>query len=186
MTIEQGTFNKFFIDYQQRFIRFACTYVHDEAIAEDIVIDSMMGYWENKDQLPNETNIPAYVLTSVKRKCIDHLRHQQVHQDASDEISRIYAWELSARIDTLECFEPYDVFTNEIQILVNNTLDTLPKQTKLIFIMSRYENKPHREIAEKLGITVKGVEFHISKATKTLRHTLKDYLPIIALFFYTH
>lgn len=77
MTIDLNFFNKFFIDYQQRFVHFACTYVHDEAVAEDFVIESMMYYWENKDRLPADTNIPAYVLTTIKHKCIDHLRHQQ-------------------------------------------------------------------------------------------------------------
>ena len=52
MTIDLNFFNKFFIDYQQRFVHFACTYVHDEAVAEDFVIESMMYYWENKDRLP--------------------------------------------------------------------------------------------------------------------------------------
>ena len=47
MTIDLNFFNKFFIDYQQRFVHFACTYVHDEAVAEDFVIESMMYYWEN-------------------------------------------------------------------------------------------------------------------------------------------
>lgn len=34
MSIDLNAFNKFFIDYQQRFVHFACTYVHDEAVAE--------------------------------------------------------------------------------------------------------------------------------------------------------
>ena len=76
MSIDLNAFNKFFIDYQQRFVHFACTYVHDEAVAEDFVVESMMYYWENKDRLSADTNIPAYVLTTikhykyVKQKCL--------------------------------------------------------------------------------------------------------------------
>ena len=186
MSIDLNAFNKFFIDYQQRFVHFACTYVHDEAVAEDFVVESMMYYWENKDRLSADTNIPAYVLTTIKHKCLDYLCHQQVYQDASDEIARIYAWELSGRIMTLEDFEPYEVFTKEIQEIVDRILDALPEQTRKIFVMSRNENKSHKEIAELLDITTKGVEFHISKATRTLRLALKDYLPVSLLFFYLH
>ena len=50
--------------------------------------------------------------------------------------------------------------------------------------MSRYENKSHKEIAALLGMTTKGVEFHIAKSTKVLRLALKDYLPVSLLFFY--
>lgn len=48
MSIDLNAFNKFFIDYQQRFVHFACTYVHDEAVAEDFVVESMMYYWGTK------------------------------------------------------------------------------------------------------------------------------------------
>ena len=51
--------------------------------------------------------------------------------------------------------------------------------------MSRIESMSHKEIAAKLDITTKGVEFHISKALKELRISLKDYLPVfLYLFFY--
>ena len=179
-----NSFNRFFTDYQQRFVSFACSYVHDEVIAEDIVIESMMYYWENKDRLPRDTNIPAYVLTTIKHKCIDYLRHQQVRQDTSDEMYHLYFWELSTRIATLEDFEPASVYTAEILEIVRKTLDSLPEQTRCIFVMSRYENKPHKEIAETFGMTVKGVEFHITKATKVLRLTYQDYLPASIIIFY--
>lgn len=186
MTFDLNTFNHFFINYQQRFVHFAITYVRDEIVAEDIVIESIMYYWENRERLPVNTNIPAYVLTAVKHKCIDYLRRQQIWQDASDEISQIYAWDLLSRITTLEDFEPDEVFTKEIQEIVDKTLEGLPEQTRRIFMMSRYENKPHKEIADLLDITTKGVEFHISKATKVLRVALKDYLPVSLFFFYLH
>lgn len=186
MNFSLSDFNRFFLEYQQRFIHFATTYVHDEAVAEDVVIESMMYYWENKEHLATDTNIPAYVLTAIKHKYIDYLRHRQLHQEVSDEISSLYAWELSNRILSLEEFEPNEIFTREIQELVDETLSTLPERTRHIFIMSRYENKSHKEIAELLGITAKGVEFHISKATKALRLALKDYLPTALLFFYFH
>lgn len=182
MAFNLSDFNQFFLEYQQRFVHFAVTYVHDEAVAEDIVIESMMYYWENKERLAADTNIPAYVLTAIKHKCIDHLRHRQLHQEISDEISRLYAWELSSRILSLEEFEPGEIFTREIQEIVDAVLSALPEQTRRIFVMSRYENKSHKEIAESLGITTKGVEFHISKATKVLRLALKDYLPAALLF----
>ena len=137
MNFSLSDFNRFFLEYQQRFIHFATTYVHDEAVAEDVVIESMMYYWENKEHLATDTNIPAYVLTAIKHKCIDYLRHRQLHQEVSDEISSLYAWELSNRILSLEEFEPNEIFTREIQELVDETLSTLPERTRHIFIMSR-------------------------------------------------
>ncbi|AVM52243.1 RNA polymerase sigma-70 factor (ECF subfamily) [Bacteroides zoogleoformans] len=186
MTFNLSDFNQFFEEYRQRFVHFVVTYVHDEAVAEDIVIESMMYYWENKGRLAADTNIAAYVLTAIKHKCIDYLRHRRLQQEVSDEISRLHAWELSSRILSLEDFEPDEIFTHEIQEIVDKALSALPEQTRRIFVMSRYENKSHKEIAESLGISTKGVEFHISKATKVLRLALKDYLPAALLFLHLH
>lgn len=177
-------FNRFFQTYQRRFIHFAYTYTHDEAAAEDIVMEAMTDYWEQMAAPSHVTNAPAYVLTMVKHKCIDYLRHLQYHQKVSDEITQLYTWELSTRLSTLEEFEPKEIFTKEILEVVEGTLQKLPKRTRQIFLMSRYENLSHKEIADRLEITTKGVEFHIAKATKLLRVALKDYLPTALLYFY--
>lgn len=41
----------------------------------------------------------------------------------------------------------------------------------------------HKEIAEALQITTKGVEFHITKALALLRKNLKDYTFIFLILF---
>ena len=178
-------FNDFFSECRQGFIRFAHTYVHDEMVAEDIVMEAFMYYWNNRENLPEGANPQAYVLTVIKHRCIDHLRHEQVSQDVHGELYQLHLWELSTRRASLEDFEPSDLFTDEIRHLVARALAALPEQTRRVFLMSRRENLSHREIAERLGITVKGVEFHITKANKQLRALLKDYLPsscLVAFF----
>ena len=57
----------------------------------------------------------------------------------------------------------------------------MPEQSRDIFILSRYQNTPNKMIAEKLGISIKSVEFHITKALRILRVELKDYLASILL-----
>ena len=92
--------------------------------------------------------------------------------------------ELSIRISNLENCNPDDIFSSEIRSIVMKTLSQLPEQTKRVFVMSRLENKTGKEIAKALGITVKGVDYHMSNALKELRTALKDYLPIWALFYF--
>ena len=49
-------FNKLFSNYQGIFIRFANTYIQDEDTAEDIVVDSLVYYWENRHTLSKKAN----------------------------------------------------------------------------------------------------------------------------------
>ena len=58
----------------------------------------------------------------------------------------------------------------------------MPEKTRIAFIYDRLDGKSHKEIAEELGISVKGVEYHISRAVKMLRDNLKDYAPFLFFF----
>lgn len=178
-------FNRFFAEHHLGFVRFACSYTRDEVAAEDIVMESLMSYWENRHKLSPEVNPSAYVITTIKNKCLNHLRHIQIVNEVSDQMTTYSEWELSNRIATLEACEPNALFMDEIQRIADEVISRLPSTTSRVFALSRYENKSHKEIAEILGITPKGVEFHISKATKQLRVALKDYL-IFLPFLYLH
>lgn len=183
-TADLKAFNQLFTDYQGRFIRFANTYVRDIAVAEDFTIEALMYYWENRHSLEADSNVPAYILTIIKNKCLNYLQHLQVREDVNQQLLNHAAWELNTRISTLDACNPDELFTAEAQAIVNKTLTALPEQTRTVFMKSRYENKSHKEIAETLGITTKGVEYHISKALKKLHSNLKDYYPVFLFLFY--
>ena len=58
-----------------------------------------------------------------------------------------------------------------------------PAQCRIVFQMSRFEELKYREIADALGLSVKTVENQMGKALKIVREELKDYLPLLILFF---
>jgi RNA polymerase sigma-70 factor (ECF subfamily) len=104
---------------------------------------------------------------------------------AYEAISDWKRQELSFRISALEEFIPDDIFSEEITNIFRKALSQLPEQTRKVFIMSRFQDKSNKNIAEELNISVKGVEYHISKALRSLKISLKDYLPLL-LFFIEH
>lgn len=169
-------FNSFFAENRQRFIQFAVTYIHDQAAAEDIFMESMMALWEKRHELTMDVNLPAYVLTSIKNKSLNYLRHVYTVKENSMSLDDSLEWELTTQIATLEACDPQTLFSREIQDIIDKVLADQSETTARIFMLSRYENKSYKEIAEIMGMTVKGVEFHISKVTKVLRIALKDYL----------
>jgi len=63
-------------------------------------------------------------------------------------------------------------------------LNELPEQCRTIFQMSRFDELKYREIADKLGISVKTVENQMGKALKLLREKLVDFLIFILLFIH--
>lgn len=163
---------------------FAKSYVHDAWAAEDIASEALTSLWEIMKK--NEIHHPlTFLFSIVKNKSIDYLRHELTHQEALAMMSDVGMRELNTRISTLEACDPEIIYSNEVQHIIESTLSTLPERTREVFLMSRYQNLSKQEIATALGITTKGVEYHLANALKSLRVSLKDYLPLFYyLFFY--
>ncbi|MBC8603565.1 RNA polymerase sigma-70 factor [Parabacteroides acidifaciens] len=172
------SFNALYTRYYRKAFLFTKSFVHDESVAEDIVSESLIKLWENLKE-ENTDHADALLLTILKNKSLDHLKHEAIKAEAIHSMSNLNQRELEIRISTLQACDPEEIFSEEVKKIIADTLATLPEQTRRIFVMSRFQNKSNKEIAEELGITVKGVEYHITKALKPLRISLKDYLPIL-------
>ena len=178
-----NSFNEKYTSYYKKSFFFAKSYVHDDLAAEDIASESLIKLWE-KLKTEKIDYIEPLLLTILKNKALDYLKHEEVKRTAFESMVDWHQQELSIRISTLESCDPNEIFSDEVESIIRETLKLIPEQTRQIFLLSRFENKSNKEIAELMGISVKGVEYHISKALKALRITLKDYLPLFYFFFY--
>jgi len=171
-------FNDFYKKYYRKIFLFAKSYVHETFTAEDIASEALISLWEIMKK--NEIQHPATFLFSiVKNKAIDYLRHELVKQEAFARMSDIGLREINTRITTLEACDPDKLFSTEIKHIIDKTLSSLPDNTRKAFEMSRFQELSREEIAQVLGMSVKGVEYHLSRALSALRIHLKDYLPFL-------
>lgn len=169
-------FNQLFTNYKDKLKYFAYSYLRDEAAAEDIVMESFTYYWERRESLENQDNIPAFLLKVVKNKCLNYLRAQHIREETGKIINEHNMRVLQAQISTLEACEPQRIFSEEANLLVKKALESMKPQTREIFIRSREMDQSYKQIAEEMGVSVKVVEYHINKALQILRFYLKDYL----------
>jgi len=176
-------FNDFYKKYYRKTFLFAKSYVHNSWAAEDIASGALISLWESVGKY--EVHHPlTFLFSIVKNKSIDYLRHELTHQEALATMSEVGLREINNRIATLEACDPEKIYSEEVKTIVESTLNALPEKTKEIFLMSRFQNLTKEEIASALGITTKGVDYHITKALKSLRITLKDYLPVFYFLYF--
>lgn len=169
-------------NYKRSFL-FAKSYVHDDLVAEDIAAESLFKYWQICKE--SEENVSeAMLVTILKNRAIDHLRRDARRLVALEDMAEMAVRNLEIQISALEACDPNELFSEEIQRIVQETMNTLPEKTQEIFFLSRYENKTFKEIAEIVNLSPKTVEYHISQALKALRIALKDYLPLWLIWFY--
>ncbi|NMA75446.1 MAG: RNA polymerase sigma-70 factor [Bacteroidales bacterium] len=168
-------FNRFYEKNILRFTNFACSYVKQRDIAEDIVSDSFVVFLKQLHYLDLNSNLEGYCLTIIKNKSLDYLRQQELHYRAISNMQSAALSAIRLNITSLEACNPSEVFSNEIKQIIKETMNDLGPRTSEVFTLSRLKNKTHKEIAKHLSISIKGVEFHISKALSLLRERLKDY-----------
>ncbi len=158
---------QFEVVYKQYFsslVGFAFQYVESSEIAEDVVQDVFGKIWNQSEAIDIRTNVKSYLFGAVRNACLNHLRHERVKQVHVERNSG----EDAEVVDFMEM--------DELQELIQHTLDQLPEKRRQVFELSRFEGKKYQEIAEELEISIKTVETQMSRALRTLREAVGNYL----------
>ena len=179
---DEAAFKVIYNKYVSRLYYFIFEYVPYPDLVENIIQETLMVLWNKRSGLTENTNLGAYLFTVAKNNCLYKLRDQRYRKKLFDSTD-VDAPELKANLDALGSLDTSSVTFAEIEQIIEETLELLPPQCRKVFELSRFEEKKNREIAEELGISVKAVEGHMTKALKLFRTTLKDYLPIVAFLF---
>lgn len=166
---DQNAYKQLFIKYYSPLCEYASQYLSDND-SEELVQDLMLFLWETRENLVIETSLKSYLFTSTKHRCLNAIRKNQYHERIHDQIYEKIK-------DQFE--DPDYYFMNELTENIRKAIESLPETYRETFTLSRFGEKTNVQIAEKLGISVKTVEYRISKALKILRLRLKDYLPIL-------
>ena len=171
-------FERLYSEYKPRFIIIARSYIRNNMAAEDIVTDSFLYFWENKDKLNITTTIQAYILGSVKHGCLEWLRNQKNRLKIQQQIHTTAYRSIKAKI-------PEASFTAEIKSIIESQINKMPEPMRQIFLYNRFEGKTYQEIAEITGINVRNVTANIQRALAIMRIALNDYLIILIIVLYS-
>ena len=170
---DDEAFRSLFFEFFSSLCVFAHRYIDDWATCEDIVQDTFFKIWKNRKSIEISTSSRNFLITSVRNSCIDYLRKQDL----------VRVWQEREVLEKSK-YTPDDLYSHiELEQMLSAALEKLPENIRNVFELNRFEGKSYKEIAEQQGISVKTVEAHISKALKILRVELKDYLPLLILFF---
>lgn len=172
-TNEEQAFELLFRRYYVRLCGFANKFLADSSESEEIVQEVFLSIWKKKDQLYLDDQIRPYLFKSVQNLCYNFLEHKKVVNSYYSVIELVYK-------NQSNDFNTYEsVLYFEFQQRVDQGINSLPEQCRLIFNLSRQDGLKYAEIAERLGISVKTVETQMSRALSKLKVELKDYLVVL-------
>ncbi|MDE7407880.1 MAG: RNA polymerase sigma-70 factor [Muribaculaceae bacterium] len=168
--------------YHAKCMLFARSYTHSQEHAEDIVADALMVLWTRLEsgeiiELP----LP-FLMQVIRNKALQYLRREMFKANFISSAGAEAEAELRLRMSSLEECMPSELYYSEVKEILDRSLADMPERTRSVFMMSRFQCMSNAEIAAELGIGVKGVEYHITRALRRLKHDLRDYQAVLLFF----
>lgn len=173
MALTEPAFEEIFTAHYETLYRYAFSIIREEAFAAELVSDVFCRLWQKKDRLPVDSPVAGYLYTAVHHAAMDHLKHHKIKRRYENHLA-YRSQQPGARTEAADRAELSD-FQRHLQ----QSLEKLPDQCRLIFHLSRVEQLPYKEIAARLGLSVKTVEVQIGRALKRLRISLADFLTLL-------
>ena len=177
---EKNHFRNIFQNYYQPLYHLSLSYLEDEDEAKGVVQDAFVKLWEIRNELRAGSNLRNFLFTLVKNNCLNILKRRQILLKHHETIRLM---ELHYQYESLDRMSDNYLELKELQEKITVAVQNLPEHCRIVFEMSRFDELKNREIAEKLGISQKTVEAHLTKALKILRNELRDYLPVIVALY---
>ena len=137
---------------------------------QEIVQDVMVWFWENSSMQVIESSPKNYLFRAVKNRCLTLINRNELKQRV---VSSMYE-NLQSQYE-----DPDFYIVEELTRNIENALSRLPETYREAFEMNRFQSMTYNEIAEKLNVSSKTVDYRIQQALKLLRVELKDYLPLL-------
>lgn len=144
--------------YRNRLYNLAFYYTRSEQDAEDIVQNVFTSLWLRREKLELKGSLENYIVRCIKYTAFFYLKIRQKESCMPIDTA------LSQAVNGAEEHIGY----KDMQAYLHNLLESLSQKTRDIFYLSRFNGLSYAEIAKKMDISVKVVEYHMSLALKKI------------------
>ena len=161
---DRNAFRQLFERYYPLFVSFARKLLRDNQMAEDLVQNVFVRVWSSRERLDVDRNIRSYLLVAVRNEVFCYIRGigREFHEQLSEDV-RV------TDTDAAQIMNAKDMERDISQIIAD-----MPDRRREVFSMSRNENLSNKEIADRLGLSVRTVEKHIENALTDIRHKFSN------------
>jgi len=163
-------FDYFFDKYYQGLCVYAYRMLKSNSEAEDLVQDFFVRILENRKTIFIDSSVKSYFIRSVHNRCLDNLEHQKV---------KINHEHFRLKMMSEEDIREYPLLDSELKQQIERAIQNLPDVIRETFMLNRFEGLSYKQIAKQENVSVKTVEYRISKALAILRIDLGDYLLLL-------
>lgn len=159
--LSEKEYHELFKDYFAAIRNYIYYKTSDLELAEDIAQDTFVKLWENRKKIDKRT-VKSFLYTISGNLAINQLKRQQLQYKFVNQASE--------RVNSES--PEYKLQMQEYEKKLQDVIASMPDGSREVFLMNRLEDLKYKEIAERLGISVKAVEKRMSKALQIIRDKL--------------
>ncbi len=168
---DHAAFESIFLFYFNKVKYFINGFIKSESDAEELAQEIFVRIWTNRDSIDPDRNFNTYIYISARNSTMNFLRHKYVRDSFAEDQKKAGSDEFASGEDM--------VMAREIELLVDMALMKMPAQRRTIYEMNRREGLSNEEIAQRLNISKKTVENHMSLALKELKGVIRIFIMLI-------
>ena len=182
--MSDNDFTRVYLDTYKDLCLLALRYVHLAGVAEDIVQEAFSKVLVRRPDLFRQeegSQVRAYMWRVVRNKSIDWCRRNSGRFYSLED--GLLESELSLLIDELIAPDSYNAYDYSLAVTtIDDAVASLPPRAREVFLLRRKEELSNKEVAQKLGISIKAVEKQVTLSLKRIRQALHDKgIPLIIL-----
>ena len=129
--------------------------------------------WHKRESL-RVINLEAFLAVSLRNLIIDYVRRNIQEEHYLEKLQHFFPTEAFVTSEAVQL--------NELTEAIQNALAKLPEKTREVFVLNRFEHLTIREIALRLNLSEKTIEYHLARSTAFLRQNLRDFTALCLLF----
>lgn len=165
--------------HSRALFRFIYRYVLNEEDARDLLQETFVRAYFKRHQFQPRARVSTWLYSIALNLCRDHARsHAGRKQHLTEPLipqsnsGVSHPFEVAA-----PTADPADVVQmNEVRMALDDAIQKLPHNLRAPLILGVLEDRPQKECAELLGISIKAVEMRIYRARKILETKLASFL----------
>lgn len=147
--------------YQKRLVAFVTRLIHDEAMAEDVVIETLFSLYKTIDRVDTSKKFSSYLYTSVRNTAYSFLRKKKPHVSLTEDLN--ISDDTRAEHSLLHIYD---------QQLVASALQKIPASYATVLRLYYFDQLSYEEIANKIRLPINTVRTHLSRGKSAIKKIL--------------
>lgn len=159
LQIDERNFREVFHQYYDRIYTGFFKKTASHQIAQDLTQQTFIKFWRYRESFTPELSVEIQLFRKGKLVFIDWLRKESKERELNQTLKDEY-------------IIPVNDLSSDLRETLDKAISQLSPVRKRVFQLAYIEGYSHKEIAEKLNVSVRTVETHIYKSVQQLRKVL--------------